>query len=181
MVIITALILLNIVPGAAIDYNSLCRGQREISVIAGYGENHRIPTSMKEHFTFDQLSLRWGRFTSPTTEVDYEINGGRPVSGMEKLTIMGTIGYRRYFSTHKKSAWSYGLNGGVAHFGDYINGQATRWNFTEQASIAYHRSTGNNSAFTIEYRFCHVSNAGIKRPNVGINASAISIGYTWFK
>ncbi len=35
-------------------------------------------------------------------------------------------------------------------------------------------------AFVLEYRYFHMSNAGIQEPNHGFNGSMVSIGYRWF-
>ena len=57
----------------------------------------------------------------------------------------------------------------------------TKINFTEQVGLTWQVATGTSSAFTLEYRFCHISNAGLKTPNVGMNVSALSLGYSWYR
>jgi hypothetical protein len=36
-------------------------------------------------------------------------------------------------------------------------------------------------AFVIEYRYIHMSNAGLEQPNRGFNGSMISIGFRWLR
>jgi len=38
----------------------------------------------------------------------------------------------------------------------------------------------DNVAFTLEYRFIHLSNAGMDVPNQGVNDSTGLLGVTWF-
>jgi lipid A 3-O-deacylase len=87
---------------------------------------------------------------------------------------------RRYFYVRKNTAIGYDIAFGAARFGDAVEGLATRLNFTEQAGIVLQRRIGANSALTLNYRFCHISNAGTQRPNVGVNASMLSLGITRF-
>lgn len=167
--------------GDTFRFDSIERGQRTVSLLAGYGENHKIPDSTKVRFGTNELKLRYGRFTSPRTEVSYEFIGGKQTKDLDSYTVSALIGYRRYFAVRGKTALSYDLGIGIIHFGDKIEGQATRNNFTEQAGFTLQHSVGQASAISLEYRFCHASNAGIKEPNVGINSSVIMAGYTWYK
>ncbi len=45
------------------------------------------------------------------------------------------------------------------------------------AGIEYFRP--DHSSFSINYRFFHVSNAGIKSPNLGLNASLFTLGFSF--
>lgn len=155
-------------------------GQRDFTLLSGYGENHRYPSPMKSRIRFDQTSLRWGRFTSATTEKAYEIGLGSQVKRDESLILSAVTSHRHYFLVRKNVALGYDLAFGVVHSQDSVPGLATRLNFTEQAGIVLQHKVGANSALTLQYRFCHISNAGLKKPNVGINASVLSLGLTWF-
>lgn len=167
--------------GDSLKFDSLDRGQHTISLLAGYSENHRIPTSMKIHFSSDVFNLRFGHFTSPRTEVSYELVGGQQIKNLDGYSISGLIGYRRYFAMRGSTALSYDIGIGAIHLEDKIEGQATRNNFTEYVGVTLQHAVGEASAINIEYRFSHISNAGIKKPNVGINSSIVMIGYSWYK
>ncbi len=52
--------------------------------------------------------------------------------------------------------------------------------FNEQVGIGAHYLFSERTAITIGYRFMHISNAGIKEPNNGVNANIFSIGLTRF-
>ena len=51
-------------------------GLTETSFLTGYGYNYHIPACMKTYFGFDMATLRFARFTSPTTQVGLELFGG---------------------------------------------------------------------------------------------------------
>ncbi len=55
-------------------------------------------------------------------------------------------------------------------------------NFTPQAGFGLQFFHRPKSAFTLEGRYEHISNAGQTKPNPGINASLqFRVGYSWFK
>jgi hypothetical protein len=156
------------------------RGQRDLTLVAGYGENHRFPACMKTRIRFDQTSLRWGRFTSPANENAFEVGMDSQVKGQENLILSAVASRRHYFLVKKNIAVGYDLAFGAARFEHAVSGLATRLNFTEQVGLVLQHKVGASSALTLQYRFCHMSNAGIKKPNVGVNASVLSLGLTWF-
>jgi lipid A 3-O-deacylase len=52
--------------------------------------------------------------------------------------------------------------------------------FNLQAGVGIHWFWRENAAFTAQYRYMHLSNAGIRQPNQGVNAHAVFIGASWF-
>lgn len=167
--------------GDSLKFDSIDRGQHTISLSAGYSENHRIPTSMRIRFASDVIKLRFGKFTSPRTEVSYELVGGQQIKNLDGYSVAGLIGYRRYFAMHGGTAISYDLGIGAIHLGEKMDGLATRNNFTEYVGLTLQQAVGEAASINIEYRFSHISNAGTKKPNVGINSSVVMIGYSWYK
>ena len=156
-------------------------GLRDFTLVSGYGENHRIPSPMKARIKFDQANLRWGRFTSPRTARAFELSLGGQVDGQDNQIISAVVSHRHYFAVGKHAALGYDLAFGGLHFQHPVYGLATRLNFTEQVGLVLQYRVGVNSALSLQYRFCHVSNGGIKTPNVGVNASVLSVGLTWYK
>lgn len=57
--------------------------------------------------------------------------------------------------------------------------QSTQFNFTEQGGLGFHYYLTQNTAFTLEGRYRHVSNAAIKEPNRGINAYFVNTGISY--
>ncbi|HKQ39067.1 MAG TPA: acyloxyacyl hydrolase, partial [Verrucomicrobiae bacterium] len=52
--------------------------------------------------------------------------------------------------------------------------------FNEQVGVGAHYLFSDSTALTVQYRFMHVSNAGIREPNYGVNGNIFSVGITWF-
>lgn len=164
----------------AANCEPFCAGQREFTASTGYGENHRIPTCMKDRFQFGDTTLRYGRFVSDRDENAFELGFSNQISGTNNQAVMAVTTKRHYFAVKGNSALGYDMAFGVMRFEHAIEGLATRMNFTEQLGVVLTHKTGANSALSVQYRFFHCSNGGIKKPNVGVNASVLSIGYSWF-
>lgn len=65
---------------------------------------------------------------------------------------------------------------GLVYLSLHTREQKTQFNFTEQVGAGMHYFFAKNTAFTCEYRYRHLSNAGIKHPNRGINTHTTIIG-----
>jgi opacity protein-like surface antigen len=57
---------------------------------------------------------------------------------------------------------------------------STTFQFQLQGGVGAHYFARENLAVTVEYRFIHISNAGIKFPNTGANTSMLCLGINWF-
>jgi len=57
--------------------------------------------------------------------------------------------------------------------------QSTQFNFNEYAGLGMHYFFKKDMAFTLEYRFRHVSNGGIDSPNTGINTNFAVCGVSF--
>ena len=154
-------------------------GQREFSLTLGYGENHRIPTSMKQRYRFGDAALRWGRFVSERDENAYEVSLSSEIIGEENTALMAVMARRHYFAIRHNTALGYDLAFGCVRFEDPVKGLATRANFTEQVGLVLEHKIRPDFAVSLQYRFSHCSNGGIKKPNVGVNASTLSVGWNW--
>jgi len=159
---------------------SVRSGRHEFALTVGYGENHRIPTCMKERFRFDDTTFRWGRFYSDRNEKAYELAFNNQIAGGHNQAIMAVATKRHYFAVRGNTALAYDLAFGLVRFQDAIEGLATRVNFVEQVGLVAQYKVGPNRALSIQYRFSHCSNGGIAKPNVGVNASSLSVGWSWF-
>lgn len=60
---------------------------------------------------------------------------------------------------------------GLLYMSQHTIEQSTQFNFDEYAGFGVHFFLKKNIAFTIEYRYRHLSNASIKQPNCGINSN----------
>lgn len=51
--------------------------------------------------------------------------------------------------------------------------------FSPQAGLGFEHYFSPQRAFVLEYRFLHMSNAGLREPNHGFNAAVLTIGFRW--
>ncbi|MDO8661820.1 MAG: acyloxyacyl hydrolase [Candidatus Omnitrophota bacterium] len=71
------------------------------------------------------------------------------------------------------------LGAGLNYMTLHTDEQSTQFNFTEQAALGIHYFFTNNTAFTLEGRWRHLSNSGIKEPNHGINSYSVNTGIAY--
>ncbi|MDD3295956.1 MAG: acyloxyacyl hydrolase [Candidatus Omnitrophica bacterium] len=69
---------------------------------------------------------------------------------------------------------------GVAWMSQHIEEQATQYNFLPQGALGFHYLIKDNVALSCEFRHRHLSNAGIKDPNKGVDASLYLAGFTFY-
>lgn len=162
-------------------YDGFERGDREFSLTVGFGANHRIPDATESRFKFDTVKLRYGVFTSPRTQLAVDLASGFQRDEPNNTAVWVTTSYRRYFAVRGSTALGYDFNFGILRMNKGVPELGTRTNFTEQLGLVLQHGVTEDSAWTLEYKFSHVSNAGIKLPNVGINASMFSAGYSWYR
>lgn len=75
----------------------------------------------------------------------------------------------------------YGIGGGgVLYMSQHTNEQSTQYNFLPQVGGGFSYFIKENCAFNLEYRYRHLSNAGIDEPNSGINVDMILAGISWY-
>jgi len=68
---------------------------------------------------------------------------------------------------------------GMIVFTRYLNKQATRFNFTTQIGAGLTYFLTKNTNLNFGYRYRHISNASIKRPNRGIDNEALICGISF--
>ncbi len=68
---------------------------------------------------------------------------------------------------------------GMVYMTQHTREQSTQFNFIEQAGIGIHYFFRKNIALTLEGRFRHLSNSGIKHPNTGINTQFVIAGISY--
>lgn len=65
---------------------------------------------------------------------------------------------------------------GAAYIGYETKDQRGGFNFLPQAGAGISFPGGEKTAITFEYRFRHLSNAGLRMPNAGIDAHMLLVG-----
>ncbi len=87
-------------------------------------------------------------------------------------------GFRYYYLASQNSVL-YGMIGSGPHYiTAEVNRQAKGFIFSDNAAIGLYQNihSKNNLYLNFQYRFRHISNAGLKNPNGGINNSNFLIG-----
>ena len=157
------------------------RGQRSFTMNVGIGLNHDYPSPTKSRLRYDVAHLRWGEFKSPRNEKAFELGIGTLVKGSDHSIISAVASRRHDFLVRDKLSMGYELGFGFVYLEDKVPELGTHLNFTEQAGLVIQRHLGHDTALTFQYKLSHISNAGIKPPNVGLNTSILTIGITRFK
>ena len=67
---------------------------------------------------------------------------------------------------------------GMTYISLHTHEQGTQFNFIEYGGLGAHYYFTKDTAFTLEGRFRHLSNAGIGKPNTGINSIFVVSGIT---
>ncbi len=83
-----------------------------------------------------------------------------PLSGKWSIYLMASIG-PHYISVETED-------------------QARGFAFADTVGAGFYYFVYENAAFNIGYRYRHISNCGIKDPNLGINSNFGTIGYSYF-
>jgi len=68
---------------------------------------------------------------------------------------------------------------GMVYMTEHTTEQSTQFNFIEQAGLGFHYFFRKNIAFTLQGRFRHLSNAGMRSPNTGINTQFVLTGLSY--
>lgn len=95
--------------------------------------------------------------------------------------VFGTAPLLRYdFVTGTR--WVPFANAGAGVTGtDIRDGDlSTRFEFNLQIGAGVHYFMKDNLALTLQYRFIHISNAGMDAPNNGVNSNNLMLGASWF-
>lgn len=155
----------------------------------GGGLGARWLGSQEEH-DFVLGTVHGGRVLSGVVAQDHwyrgnweligEFFGGRQLNPNDAYVAGFTPLLRYDFATGTR--WVPFLEGGAGVSGTDI-GQpdlATRFEFHLVVGGGVHWFWRENLAATFQYRFAHLSNAGIERPNNGVNANVFLVGLTWF-
>jgi lipid A 3-O-deacylase len=57
---------------------------------------------------------------------------------------------------------------------------STTFEFNLQAGVGLHYFWRDNATITVECRYLHLSNSGLKEPNQGVNTVGFLVGFSWF-
>lgn len=95
-----------------------------------------------------------------------------------RITVVGFTPYVRLRDT-RIERWFFDFGIGVNTLSDLYETRDRRFSTHFQFSdhLAIGRSFGDEDAFELSWRFVHYSNAGIRRPNPGVNFQMLRVDY----
>lgn len=156
------------------------RGDKQWELSFGIANSRKISRStFVPHMEFDVATLEFRKFTSPKASIGYELSTAFKGDHGCNTIISIFSNYERNFYIHKKISVDYKLGFGFMHLSNAVPGQGSKTNFSEQLGLGMEYNTSLNNAIRLEYTFYHASNAGLKKPNQGINATFFTVGYVW--
>jgi lipid A 3-O-deacylase len=165
------------------------RGTHEAGFGLGAGFGMTIIGSKEAH-DLALATLRYGWVFSDVVGRDHWYRGnwellGEAFGGAQfhprRAYLAGALPLLRYdFATGTR--WVPFANAGAGVAATDIRGRdlSTTFEFTLQAGGGVNYFWRDNAALTFQYRFVHLSNAGIKSPNFGVNTSMFCLGLSWF-
>jgi lipid A 3-O-deacylase len=168
-------------------------GKQELSIAAGYGFGVGIGGSNNgnlKDIRFAALIPRWGvGLTDPLAEgtwyegnLDLLIEGAflfeyRPVHG---FSGGGTLVFRYNFLESGRVVPFIEAGAGIVGTDFDLKGQSDGFNFSVQGGLGLHFFVLPRVAITAEARLHHISDAGLRVPNNGINDSLLLLGASFF-
>ncbi len=164
-------------------------GAMEASVSAGAGFGMRILFSETAHdWALGAVDVGWvftdvvadDKWYRGNWELLGEVFGGaqfRP----DVAYVVGVTPLVRYnFMTGSRFVPFINAGAGATAT-DIRNGDlSSTFEFNLQSGVGTHWFVRDHVAITAQYRFIHLSNAGTKFPNLGINTSTFLFGASWF-
>jgi lipid A 3-O-deacylase len=168
-------------------------GNQEWSIAAGYGFGVGLEGSNRgnlKEIRYAALIPRWGiGLTDPIGEgtwyrgnLDLLIEGAclfeyHPEHG---FAGGGTLMLRYNFLQHQRVVPFVELGGGILGTDLDLKEQSDGFNFSVQGGVGAHYFVLPHVAVTAEWRLHHISNAGLRQPNSGINDSLFLLGASFF-
>ena len=165
------------------------KGSREVAVTVGAGPSATILGSESGH-DLALTVVRCGLTLSETLASDTyreghwellgELFGGAQFSPRVRY-VTGLLPAFRYNLTEWEPLVPFiDVGAGVTLTDIYGPDLSGMFQFNEQVGVGAHYLFWEHAAVTFQYRFMHISNAGIRTPNNGVNGNIFSIGLTWF-
>ena len=148
----------------------------EWSLEAGYGFSFKVNRGRShEHlFLFEPgVSFRLG----PRLEYVIEGHWAQYFTPGGYMIGLVPVGFRWYFSHGRVLPYvSLGAGFGWTNLVS-LDEIDRRFNFLLEGAVGYRVAASATEAWTVEWRWSHVSNAGTVRPNLGLNCSVFLVGW----
>lgn len=164
-----------------VRYDQMEPGKIEATLYVGMGTNFKYPSATRHIFKFDVIGARVSRVVSPRTAVGVDVAMGTGMFNTTSPQIWSSVSYQQYLWTSADQALSMDLSIGLMRFRNKVPELGSRVNFTERVGFTYKWKSTADTAWTAQWTLSHISNAGLKVPNIGINACSLTFGHSWYR
>jgi len=162
---------------------------REYTFLTGYGITHRgFGATRSQVQTFDSI-FRYGHFLADEQgagwyrgrhELLLELPLHLAVDRDDRLMTGGYILGSWKFTARRDLIPYLFAGGGILYVDLGLPSMGSRLDFSYQGGAGIQYFLGRKTAFSLEYRYHHVSNANTAAPNEPLNASKILLGLSVF-
>ena len=166
-----------------VELAPLARGYRTRTLAGGWGHSwlHGWPGYAKavsdiEYFGFYP---QMGWFVTNWLELYGEGTAHVPIAHAAILGGVVGIGGRHYFLRDRPWTPYYTLAAGMAWTSLEVTEVDRIWNFQEVWGAGIKRITRRGPGLMLEFRNHHISNAGTRGENLGVNAAMVIVGVHW--
>jgi len=163
-------------------------GTFEVGISVGAGIGHKILNDTAHGLALSAIDF--GRTFTDLVGRDHWYQGNWELVGEifagaqyspDVAYVAGGAALLRYnFETHSRWTPFINIGAGAAATNIRDGDLSTKFEFTLQGGVGAHYFLTRDLALTGQYRYVHLSNAGIQYPNLGVNTSMFYIGATWF-
>ena len=167
-------------------FNSFQKGLIEVSFLTGYGvanisEGYYEILVCNPRFEFSAKPLAKKINFRPVGVLNFVVEPFANVITQPNSNVEVGISLLLKYGHHFTSSLLGFIEGGTGMLYTSQNTleQSTRFNFISQCGLGFQYSFTPGWALSGEYRFRHISNAGISEPNDGINLSLFLIGFSY--
>ncbi|HTR03082.1 MAG TPA: acyloxyacyl hydrolase [Thermoanaerobaculia bacterium] len=163
--------------GVADDTDPIPAGRPpEWSLAAGYGFSFKVNGGRAdEHLVLFEpgVSFRLGR------RLEYVVEGHFAGYFSPSGYMLGVVPIGLRYSIGNGRLLPYVMLGAGAGWTDLtaLDEISRRFNFLLQGAVGVRGALPNGQAWTLEWRWDHISNAGTVDPNLGLNASVFLLGW----
>jgi hypothetical protein len=167
----------------------LRKGATDIGFTLGGGIGLKALGSTREH-DLVLAGVHYGRVISGVFAKDKwyagnfelrgEIFGGEQISLHDAYIVGATPVLRYTFATESRLVPFLDFGAGVTATDMKRPDLGSEFEFNSQGGPGIHFFWNKNLAITVQARLMHISNAGIRHPNNGVNVIRISGGISWF-
>jgi lipid A 3-O-deacylase len=164
------------------------KGAHEFDAVAGAGLGVRILENHRHDWAIGMLDLGW--IVSDVVAEDHwyrgnwellgELFGGEQLQPESAYFVGGGPHLRYDFAAGHRWVPFLDLGAGATATDIRDEDISTTFEFNLQAGAGAHYFLKDNLSLTLQARFIHFSNAGMKFPNLGVNTLTGLVGLSWF-